>query len=122
LRWALDLVSWTLNWLLLLELSLTLLLLRAFNRELQAPTAVTLSKRDYTVVFWPDSRAIPLPHQVSARTSTAGRSIWWSHLWTPWQMSATPGSSGVELGTPVMLSTLSYQELPPKQNGSGKKP
>ena len=110
MRWALDGIAWTLNWLMLAVLSSVLLLLRACNHELRQPFAVTLNKRDFTVVFWRDSRAILLPHQVRVHTSTGLRSTWLSLLCQPWQMSDTRGNPGVEVGTVPTPFTLNSQD------------
>ena len=96
-----------------------------FNLGSPQQSVLTLSKGDFTIVFWPDNLGTQSRRQASRRTSTGWRSTWWYHLWKLWRMSAIPGHSGEADGLEPMLFTLNSpepqnghapRELPPNRN------
>jgi len=95
-----------------------LLVVRDCTPELQAQSARTQSRGDFTLVFWPVKLGTLSPLRGSLHTSTAWHSIWWSRLWLLWQMSATPGNSGAVDGPEVMQYISNFQERP---NGHDRK-
>src|SRR5258708_7406742 len=109
MRWAASLISWKNS----KVLQMTWWMLRAVRASFhasQVQCVQTLSKDDFTIVFWPGKPGTPSLLQVKARTSTGWLSTWWSLRWKPWPMWARYGKAGAVDGIPAMPSTSNSPE------------
>ncbi len=100
------LINSFLSWLALQLIWWLLRVLRACSRESLAQGVHTLSKNDFTIVFWQEEAATPQRLQVVRRMSTAGRSTSWFRRWMHWRMWERTGSHSVEFGAGVSETTF----------------